>query len=454
MQSKKSHIPPTPEPPSPKSSDLVLGKYKLGRLLGRGSFAKVFSAQSVNGGPSVAIKIIDKSILLSAGMETQIVREVAVMHRLNHPNIVRIHEVMATKSKIYLVMEYVRGGDLFTKIARKGRLSEAMAKRYFQQLVTTIQYCHVKGVVHRDIKPQNLLLDQEGNLKVSDFGLAGLQEPVNNGLLQTACGTPAYTAPEVVGRKGYAGPKADAWSCGIILYVFLAGCIPFDDTNLMVMYRKIYKREFEFPPWFSKPVKRIISKLLDPNPDTRMSIEEVLESSWLKTSFQSVPNLCALDTPEAFADMKVDFLPRARTMNAFEIISMSSGLDLSPLFEKGKKNEKRFTSTSSHEKILERVEEAGGKLGYIVQRMEGGVIGLIKGRLAISVKVVEVAVSVFLVDLRIGDGEDVEMEDAYWRDLKAGLGDIVVCQNEPICSDPVVCQKEQKEPISRRTMSL
>lgn len=419
------------EPSSPKCSDVLLGRYKLGRLLGKGSFAKVFCAQSLKDGASVAIKIIDKATLQKNTMEAQLIREVAVMHRLQHPNIVRIHEVMATKSKIYLVMEYVRGGDMFSKIIRRGRLTESMARRYFQQLVWTIQYCHTKGVVHRDIKPQNLLLDLEGNIKVSDFGLAALQEPaIKNGLLQTACGTPAYTAPEVVGRKGYAGAKADAWSCGIILFVFLAGFIPFDDSNIIVMYRKIHRREFEFPPWFSRPVKRIISRLLDPNPDTRMNIEELLESAWLKQSFQSEPNLFLMDTPK-FKDIKDDLVTSAPMMNAFEIISMSSGLNLSPLFEKGKMNEKRFTSTSSHKKIFNRVEEAGGNLGYDVQKMEGGVIALIKGRLTILVQVIEVAASLFLVHLKFSNREDIE-EDVYWEDLKAGFGDIVTWHNEVV----------------------
>ncbi|PIA31583.1 hypothetical protein AQUCO_04900109v1 [Aquilegia coerulea] len=417
------------EPISPKSSDVLLGKYKLGRLLGRGSFAKVYSAKSLQNGDSVAIKIIDKSILLNSTMENQLIREVAVMHRLQHPNIVRIHEVMATRSKIFLVMEYARGGDLLTKIAKRGKFTESIARRYFQQLVWTIHYCHVNGVVHRDIKPQNMLLDLEGNLKISDFGLAALQE--QNGLLQTACGTPAYTAPEVVARKGYAGTKADAWSCGVILFVFLAGYVPFDDSNLVVMYRKIHRREFEFPAWFSRPVRRIISRLLDPNPETRMSIEELMESAWLKKSFQSETNLSDLDRVES-KEKRVDSISIAPMMNAFEIISMSSGLDLSPLFERGIKKGKRFTSTYSHDKILERVEEAGGKLGYKVQSMKGGrVIGLVKGRLTILVQVIEVATSLFLVDLKIGD-EDVDVKDVYWGDLKAGLGDIVAWHNEAV----------------------
>ncbi|KAF9604635.1 hypothetical protein IFM89_008901 [Coptis chinensis] len=249
------------------------------------------------------------------------------------------------------------------------------------------------------------------------------KEPMINGLLQMACGTPAYTAPEVVGRKGYAGAKADAWPCGIILFAFLAGFIPFDDSNLVVMSHKIHRQEFEFPPWFSRPVRRIISRLLDPNPASRMCIEELMESVWLKKSL-SETNLCDLDTTRS-KDEKVDKISKSQSMNAFDIISMSLGLDLSALFERGQKKEKRFTSTSSYERILERVEEAGGKLGYNVQKRKGGAIGLIKGRLTILVHVTEVAESLLLVDLKTGDGEDVEAEELYWGDLKDGFGDIV-----------------------------
>ncbi|KAF6148362.1 hypothetical protein GIB67_025581 [Kingdonia uniflora] len=395
--------------------EILLGKYQLGRLLGRGSFAKVYYAKSIKtDAPPVAIKIIDKTSIVNTNMEPRIIREVSAMRRLEHPNIIRINEVMATRSKIYLVMEYARGGDVFSKIVRRGKLTELVARRYFQQLVSAIHFCHVNGVAHRDIKPQNLLLDHEGNLKVSDFGLSALEESMQDGLLQTACGTPAYTAPEVIGRKGYAGPKADAWSCGVILFVFLAGSIPFNDSNLLVMYSKIHRREFEFPSWISRPVKRIISRLLDPNPKTRMSIEELMEVPWLKSSSSQ----CKLDDKSDLT------LPIPKT-NAFDIISMSSGLDLSPLFEGGKKREKRFTSTTPREKIFERVDEIGGKLGYVVESRKGGVKGLVKGRFVLLIEVLEVAAALFLVDVKVlGEGV-AELEEVWWGELKAGLEDIV-----------------------------
>ncbi|OVA09863.1 Protein kinase domain [Macleaya cordata] len=404
---------------------VLLGKYQLGSLLGRGSFAKVFHARSLSNGTNVAIKVINKSSIKNTTMEPRIIREVSAMHKLNHPNIIRIHEVMATKKKIHLVMEYAAGGELFSKIDRDGRFPEPIARRYFQQLVSALRFCHVNGITHRDIKPQNLLLDHEGNLKISDFGLSALPEQLKDGLLHTACGTPAYTAPEVIGYRGYDGTKSDAWSCGIILFEFLAGYLPFDCSNILAMYRKIYRREFKFPSWFSESVRSVISRLLDPNPETRMSIEELMDVDWFKNSLQPkcVPSPFGFDTmlPEYCKfDSKTKETPE---LNAFDIISMSRGLDLSALFEGGRKKEKRFTTTSCWEKIVEQVEETGRKLGCDIKRSRrGGEMVLEKEGLIFSNEVLEVSPSLFLVKLKVDGGEGrLELEEAYWEDLKAGL---------------------------------
>ncbi|XVF63003.1 hypothetical protein PTKIN_Ptkin09bG0054000 [Pterospermum kingtungense] len=292
--SPQQQVPAPPPPPlkltrTKTPNSILLGKYRLGRILGRGSFAKVHEASLLDDSNSVvAVKIIDKTKTVDAAMEPRIIGEVSAMHRLqHHPNILKIHEVMATKTKIYLVMELASGGELFAKVLRRGRLAEPAARRYFSQLVSALNFCHQNGVAHRDLKPQNLLLDQNGNLKVSDFGLSALPEQLSDGLLHTACGTPAYTAPEVVRRKGYNGSKADAWSCGVILFVLLAGYLPFDDSNLVTMYKKIHRREFQFPSWISKQAKSVIWQLLDPNPNTRMSIEKLMETSWYKRALMA-----------------------------------------------------------------------------------------------------------------------------------------------------------------------
>lgn len=172
-----------------------VGKYEVGRTIGEGTFAKVKFARNTETGESVAIKVLAKSTILKHKMVDQIKREISIMKIVRHPCIVRLHEVLAGQAKIYIVLEFVTGGELFDKIVHHGRLSENESRRYFQQLIDAVSHCHSKGVYHRDLKPENLLLDSEGNLKVSDFGLSALpQKGVD--LLHTTCGTPNYVAPE------------------------------------------------------------------------------------------------------------------------------------------------------------------------------------------------------------------------------------------------------------------
>ncbi|KAK8548597.1 hypothetical protein V6N13_054618 [Hibiscus sabdariffa] len=425
--------PPEP-PPQPlkitrtktPTSSILLGKYQLGRLLGRGSFAKVHEAASLEDDNTVvAVKIIDKTKTVDAAMEPRIIREVSAMRLLqHHPNILKIHEVMATKTKIYLVMELATGGELFAKVLRRGRLSEPAARRYFSQLVSTLHFCHQNGVAHRDVKPQNLLLDQTGNLKVSDFGLSALPEQLNDGLLHTACGTPAYTAPEVVRRKGYDGSKADAWSCGVILFVLLAGYLPFDDSNLVAMYKKIHRREFQFPPWISKHAKGIIWQLLDPNPSSRMSLIKLMETPWFKrTTLTRAISDNQLES--LLQDRKLKHDMTCNGVNAFDIISLSSGLDLSGLFEKGK--EKRYiTSSMEIDGVMEGVMEVGERLGYRVEKGKRGVVGLEKGRVVVVVEAVEVAELFVLVEVKVVGGGGGGIDEGQWVDLVDGLGNIFV----------------------------
>ncbi|KAG2728120.1 hypothetical protein I3843_01G185600 [Carya illinoinensis] len=419
-------VAPTPTPSPASNTTTLLGKYQLGRLLGRGSFAKVYQARSIVDDTAVAVKIIDKSKTVDAAMEPRIIREIMAMRRLqDHPNILKILEVMATKTKIYLVVELATGGELFSKISRRGKLSEPSARRYFQQLVSALHFCHQNGVAHRDVKPQNLLLDKDGNLKVSDFGLSALPEQLKNGLLHTACGTPAYTAPEVVRRRGYDGSKADAWSCGVILFVLLAGYLPFDDSSIVAMYKKIHHRDYQFPAWFSKRASYVIFQLLDPNPDTRMGIEALMQNAWFKKSLRDRSQNQSLFN--SASNCKYEKLA---SMNAFDIISLSSGLDLSGLFETTSSRtgkEKRFTSNVSGEVVIERVREVGGRLGYKVEEGKAGSsLGLGKGRVVLLIGVSEIATELVLGEVKVIEG-GVEFEELnQWGDLKAGLQDIVV----------------------------
>ncbi|XP_066311026.1 CBL-interacting protein kinase 3-like [Miscanthus floridulus] len=180
-----------------------VGKYELGRTIGEGTFAKVRIAKNMEHWDHVAIKILDKAKVHKNKLAEQIRREICTMKLVQHPNVVRLYEVMGSKTRIYVVLEFVMGGELHDIIATSGRLKEEEARRYFQQLINAVDYCHSRGVYHRDLKLENLLLDVAGNLKISDFGLSALSDQVkNDGLLHTTCGTPNYVAPEVIDDKG------------------------------------------------------------------------------------------------------------------------------------------------------------------------------------------------------------------------------------------------------------
>ncbi|KAL3375950.1 hypothetical protein AABB24_002743 [Solanum stoloniferum] len=424
-----------------------VGRYELGRTLGEGTFAKVKFARNVETGDNVAIKILDKEKVMKHKMIGQIKREISTMKLIRHPNVIRMYEVMASKSKIYIVLEFVTGGELFDKIASKGRLKEDEARKYFQQLINAVDYCHSRGVFHRDLKPENLLLDANGVLKVSDFGLSALPQQVReDGLLHTTCGTPNYVAPEVINNKGYDGAKADLWSCGVILFVLMAGYLPFEESNLVALYKKIHKAEFTCPPWFSSNAKKLIKRILDPNPQTRITITEVIENEWFKKGYcppvfeqadVSLDDVNAIFDESASSSNLVverrEVRPSAPlTMNAFELISTSQGLNLSSLFEKQMglvKRETRFTSRCPANEIVSKIEEAAVPLGFNVRKnnykikLQGEKSGR-KGHLNVATEIYEVAPSLYMVELRKAGGDTLEFHKFY-KNLSTGLKDIV-----------------------------
>ncbi|WOK99507.1 CBL-interacting protein kinase 23-like isoform X1 [Canna indica] len=421
-----------------------VGRYELGRTLGEGNFAKVKFAKNVETRESVAIKIFDKDKILRHKMVRQIKREISTMKLVRHPNVIEMYEVMASKTKIYIVLEFVDGGELFDKIARNGKLKEDEARKYFQQLINAVDYCHSRGVFHRDLKPENLLLDTNGVLKISDFGLSALSQQVReDGLLYTTCGTPNYVAPEVVKDKGYDGAKADIWSCGVILFVLMAGYLPFEDSNLASLYKKIFKANFSCPSWFSTSAKKLIKRILDPKPQSRITIPEILENDWFKKGYQP-PHFetvdVSLDDVDAIFNESgegTNFVverqeERPVPLNAFDLISTSQGLNLGTLFEKQMglvKRETRFTTKLPASEILCKIEEAAKPLGFGVKKhnyklkMQGEKSGR-KGHLAIATEVFEVAPSLHVVELRKSRGDTLEFHK-FFKSLSTDLKDII-----------------------------
>ncbi|KAL6575597.1 CBL-interacting serine/threonine-protein kinase 9 [Orobanche hederae] len=419
-----------------------VGKYELGRTLGEGTFAKVKFATNTQTGDHVAIKIIDRDRVLRHKMVEQIKREISTMKMIKHPNVLNLFEVMASKTKIYIILEYVDGGELFDKIAKYGKLKEDAARRYFQQLINAVDYCHSRGVYHRDLKPENLLLDSFGVLKVSDFGLSAFSKQVrDDGLLHTACGTPNYVAPEVLTDKGYDGTASDVWSCGVILFVLMAGYLPFDEPNLVALYRRIQRADFSFPSWFSSSAKRLIKRILDPNPLTRITIPDILENDWFKKDykppqFQDEEGVSLDDVDAVFNDSDEHLVTERKekpvSMNAFELISRSQGFSLENLFDKQMglvKRETSFTSKCPANEIMSKIEEAAKPMGFNVRKrnykmkLQGDKTGR-KGQLAVATEVFEVAPSLHMVELRKTSGDTLEFHKFY-KTFSSGLKDIV-----------------------------
>ncbi|KAL3611037.1 hypothetical protein D5086_002057 [Populus alba] len=401
-----------------------VGKYEVGRTIGEGTFAKVKFARNSETGEPVALKILDKEKVLKHKMAEQIKREIETMKLIKHPNVVRLYEVMGSKTKIFIVLEFVTGGELFDKIVNHGRMREDEARRYFQQLINVVDYCHSRGVFHRDLKPENLLLDAYGNLKVSDFGLSALSQQVrDDGLLHTTCGTPNYVAPEVLNDRGYDGTTADLWSCGVILF-----CIA----------SRISAAEFTCPPWLSFGAMKLITRILDPNPMTRITIPEILVDEWFKKGykppvFEEKEDTNLDDVEAVFKDSerrRKEEQPTA--MNAFELISMSKGLNLGNLFDGEQqefKRETRFTSRCPANEIIHKIEEAAKPLGFDVHkknykmRLENVKAGR-KGNLNVATEIFQVAPSLHMVEVRKAKGDTLEFHKFY-KNLSTCLDDVV-----------------------------
>jgi len=267
----------------------TVGKYDLYGTLGEGAFGKVKYAVNTETNEAVAIKILDKDKIQTRNMGAQIKKEISIMKMINHHHVVGVRDVFATSAKIFIVLEFVGGGELFDKIANEGKLPEEKARFYFKQLVEGLEHCHNNGICHRDLKPENLLLDTEGNLKISDFGFSTLNIGDADGdggaraeLLHTTCGTPNYVAPEVLGKDGYDGKKADVWSIGVILYVLLAGYLPFDENTMVALFQKIKNADFEYPDWFTEDARDLLDKTLVPDPHKRIKLSEMKAHKWMQ----------------------------------------------------------------------------------------------------------------------------------------------------------------------------
>uniref|UniRef100_A0A915AGQ0 MAP/microtubule affinity-regulating kinase 3 n=1 Tax=Parascaris univalens TaxID=6257 RepID=A0A915AGQ0_PARUN len=278
------------------ADDPHIGKYKLLKTIGKGNFAKVKLAKHIPTGIEVAIKIIDKTALNPSSLH-KLFREVKIMKQLDHPNIVKLYQVMETDQTLYLVMEYASGGEVFDYLVAHGRMKEKEARAKFRQIVSAVQYLHQKNIIHRDLKAENLLLDSDMNIKIADFGFSN-QFVVGN-KLDTFCGSPPYAAPELFQGKKYDGPEVDVWSLGVILYTLVSGSLPFDGQNLKELRERVLRGKYRIPFYMSTDCENLLKKFLVLNPARRGTLETIMKDRWMNIGYEE-------DELKPFAEPKRD----------------------------------------------------------------------------------------------------------------------------------------------------
>uniref|UniRef100_A0A8C1FBG3 MAP/microtubule affinity-regulating kinase 3 n=1 Tax=Cyprinus carpio carpio TaxID=630221 RepID=A0A8C1FBG3_CYPCA len=260
-----------------------IGCYRLLKTIGKGNFAKVKLAKHILTGKEVAVKIIDKTQLNTSSLQ-KLFREVRIMKLLNHPNIVKLFEVIETDKTLYLMMEYASGGEVFDYLVAHGRMKEKEARAKFRQIVSAVQYCHQKCIVHRDLKAENLLLDADMNIKIADFGFSN--EFTLGSKLDTFCGSPPYAAPELFQGKKYDGPEVDVWSLGVILYTLVSGSLPFDGQNLKELRERVLRGKYRIPFYMSTDCENLLKKFLILNPTKRGSLEQIMKDRWMNVGHE------------------------------------------------------------------------------------------------------------------------------------------------------------------------
>lgn len=299
----------------------MIGEYETTKTLGTGAFGTVKLAKKKNSDQLFAIKCISKQSILRSRMGSQVKKEISIMKDLDHPNIVRIFEVLMSTEQLYIVMDFVSGGELYAKITRGGRLSDTECRRYVRQLCSALNYCHSRNVCHRDIKPENILLDAHDNVLLADFGFASIMEvdesaeverrrlPTEDSnsvtcvhldefcpyetsdrsmegsskvmkAMSTMCGTMSYMAPEILNREKYLGDKADIWSLGVVIYVLLVGFMPFRDEDTK-------KSEYSAPKYVKEEASDFVSKMLILEPKERYSARRLLLHPWIENQSES-----------------------------------------------------------------------------------------------------------------------------------------------------------------------
>ncbi|XP_030591217.1 serine/threonine-protein kinase BRSK2-like isoform X3 [Archocentrus centrarchus] len=258
-------------------SSQYVGPYRLEKTLGKGQTGLVKLGVHCITGQKVAIKIVNRE-KLSESVLMKVEREIAILKLIEHPHVLKLHDVYENNKYLYLVLEHVSGGELFDYLVKKGRLTPKEARKFFRQIISALDFCHSHSICHRDLKPENLLLDEKNNIRIADFGMASLQ--VGDSLLETSCGSPHYACPEVIRGEKYDGRRADVWSCGVILFALLVGALPFDHDNLRQLLEKVKSGVFHMPHFIPPDCQALLKGMIEVNADKRLTLEAIQKHPW------------------------------------------------------------------------------------------------------------------------------------------------------------------------------
>lgn len=283
----------------------VVGEYVLGETIGKGTFGKVRLGLHLLTGEKVAVKILEKKRIVQAADVERVAREIKILKRNRHQNVIQLYEVIDSPERIFLIMEHVDGGEMFEYIVAHHRIREPEAAYLFRQIVDGLAYLHANEITHRDLKPENLLLQSTRHthrqqhdpstpsllVKIVDFGLSNTHD--GGRLLRTACGSPCYAAPEMIQGRLYHGPVADMWSLGVVLFAMVCGFLPFEDSNTNLLYKKILSANYKMPTFLSPNVQDLIRRILETDPEKRYTVDKIRQHPWL--AGVAVPEVSGFD---------------------------------------------------------------------------------------------------------------------------------------------------------------
>ncbi|KAM6981251.1 serine/threonine-protein kinase BRSK2-like isoform 5-T5 [Aplochiton taeniatus] len=297
-----------------------VGPYRLEKTLGKGQTGLVKLGVHCVTCQKVAVKIVNRE-KLSESVLMKVEREIAILKLIEHPHVLKLHDVYENKKYLYLVLEHVSGGELFDYLVKKGRLTPKEARKFFRQIISALDFCHSHSICHRDLKPENLLLDEKNNIRIADFGMASLQ--VGDSLLETSCGSPHYACPEVIRGEKYDGRRADAWSCGVILFALLVGALPFDDDNLRNLLEKVKLGVFHMPHFIPPDCQNLLRGMIEVDAAKRLTLEQIQKHTWYLAGKnepepeQPVPRRVAIRTLPSAEEIDPDVLESMHSLGCF-----------------------------------------------------------------------------------------------------------------------------------------